>query len=260
MLCNKFRHFKIPARLIAIVSTVALIAIVFFLGVVQFLKVANYTNQTNCAGKCAAIRALLDQYKVLHGEYPAPVYYDVNGLPMHSWRMLLARSFLPEIYGDYRLDEAWDSPANQRFLKDIPVFFKCDNDTQASEKFHTSYVMVVNSFTTDLANNSMQVAKRSKVAGGLVLVAEIAESGIPWTKPEDIDIATMSFDINDYARPSIRSKDQFGPIIILKNLQAWRINPYVAELQPTILFNLLAGDDSLEIELLVQDNYLVKTN
>ena len=46
--------------------------------------------------------------------------------------------------------------------------------------------------------------------GFTMMVAEVANVNIPWTSPTDLDIRTMSFQINDPKRPGISSKHPRG--------------------------------------------------
>jgi hypothetical protein len=43
-----------------------------------------------------------------------------------------------------------------------------------------------------------------------LMLVEVGNSQIPWTKPEDLDLRTMSLQINDETHPAISSKHPGG--------------------------------------------------
>jgi hypothetical protein len=60
--------------------------------------------------------------------------------------------------------------------------------------------------------------KFADVTDGLantLMVVEVANVNIPWTAPWDLDVRTMSVQINDPKRPSISSKHPGGANIVL---------------------------------------------
>jgi hypothetical protein len=46
------------------------------------------------------------------------------------------------------------------------------------------------------------------------MIAEVADTGVHWMEPRDLDVAAMSFVIDDRTRPSIFSHDPEGPHVI----------------------------------------------
>lgn len=158
----------------------------------------------------------LRTYHYQHGEMPPIVVYDDDRNPMHSWRILYARFQYPEEFAGYNMDQPWDSFHNAAFIKKIPDVFRCGNDTTASRTAHeTSYVAI--SHGGAFANIGGGQGIDPETAAEEVspfLVVEMAESGIPWTQPVDLDVETMSFRVNDFENPSIRSHDPDGPTVL----------------------------------------------
>lgn len=199
------------------------VVIVLVAGVLLFLtRQANRAaRETNCRGNVATIAALLRSYRDLHGRYPPLTVEDENGNRMHSWRLLLARMELPDEYAGYDMEEPWDGPNNRKYISQIPRFFKCANDSHTSaNRFATSYVGInIGSWGMSEQRDDSQTVPCCHL-----LVVEMAESSIPWTKPDDLDTARMSMKLNDFSQRSIRSHDPLGPVVLNSQLVYERLD------------------------------------
>ncbi len=65
-------------------------------------------------------------YESAFGTLPPAATFDKEGTPLLSWRVLL----LPylergELYNQFHLDEAWDSPHNRPLADKMPRVFQC---------------------------------------------------------------------------------------------------------------------------------------
>jgi hypothetical protein len=101
-----------------------------------------------------------------------------------------------ELYKAYRFDEPWDGPNNVRLAGRIGDYYRRQElDPDGSQE--TSFVAVVGDET---AWPGAETRSRSDLRDGVeksILVVEIASSGIPWMKPEDLRFDRMSFGVND---------------------------------------------------------------
>jgi hypothetical protein len=81
-------------------------------------------HRTECKENLLRITVAMLLYEKEHGALPPAYTVDEQGLPLHSWRVLLLPYLgYDELYAQLRLDEPWDSPHNQAFqATDVPVF------------------------------------------------------------------------------------------------------------------------------------------
>ncbi|MDZ4821570.1 MAG: DUF1559 domain-containing protein, partial [Planctomycetota bacterium] len=91
------------------------IAAAIFLLVSKVIRARNETLCAVCQDYIGQIALALENYKDVHGSYPPAYTVDANGKRMHSWRVLILPYLEEErLYRTIRLDEPWDSPANQK--------------------------------------------------------------------------------------------------------------------------------------------------
>lgn len=195
------------------------VAIIGIIVVVYFLLTSQGPNgvrsdETICENHLRIILDAMDQYYDDHGKLPPAYVPDSNGIPMHSWRVLL----LPYLhYGDwldyYRMDEPWNSPHNGMLLQTIPNCYRCPADptTKASA---TSYLAITGRSARFEKSSGVELDTLApNIANRLILVAEVSNSDIQWTEPKDLDISQMSFTINATETIAIRSGHSGGAFV-----------------------------------------------
>jgi hypothetical protein len=101
-----------------------------------------------------------------------------------------------ELYKAYRFDEPWNGPNNARLAVRIGDYYRRQGlDAEGTEE--TSFVAVLGSET---AWPGIETRSRSDLHDGAdrtILLVEMAASGIPWMKPEDLHLDRMTFGVND---------------------------------------------------------------
>lgn len=162
-----------------------------------------------CWSRESGICLALHTYHAKYGHFPPAYIADKDGKPMHSWRMLVLE-FIggPEaeaVYRAYRFDEPWDGPNNRMLADRMPAAYACPSARGGGASSHTlaNYVLITgkNTLFQGARSGSMKELGNS---GGTILVAETV-SGVPWMKPQDLEVENMSFRINDKSRPGISS-------------------------------------------------------
>ncbi len=100
------------------------------------------------------------------------------------------------------------------------------NESRSSSKqYETSYVCIKNEHSfVGLPVNPDGEDSLSEATRIPLMIVEMADSGILWTQPLDLDVETMSFEINDFANPAIRSHDPIGPVVIAEDFFTERLN------------------------------------
>jgi hypothetical protein len=154
-----------------------------------------------CNSMCnlSEIAVALHQYHDEYGCFPPAYTVNDDGKRMHSWRVLILPYVGYEsLYERYRFQEPWNSPANRRLAKPMPIDYGCP----PNEKTTTHFVAVV-------GPNTMWPGQQStKMAAGVsdldkILVIEIPGLDIPWMEPRDptleevLDLLQHKKDIGD---------------------------------------------------------------
>jgi hypothetical protein len=124
----------------------------------------------------------LGQYAEAHGVFPPAGATDGATGPAHSWRVLLL-PFLDQrsLYSQVRLDEPWDSPANQRLLKAMPEDYRspCVKDKGSLE---ANYFAVMGPQTPWCHRDG---GPRPGPSRDAIMLIELPGSKTPWMKPYD---------------------------------------------------------------------------
>src|SRR5262249_18315579 len=94
----------------------------------------------------------------------------------------------------------------------MPEVFECPANHApgpAPSKW-TSYVVICGSATMFPGAKSVPLEQVTDGSAYTIAVVEVTNLRIPWTKPEDLDLPTMSLQINDRDKPSISSNHPGG--------------------------------------------------
>jgi hypothetical protein len=208
-------------------------------------------TRARCASSLQAIATAMYHYHDHYGCFPPAYVADADGRPMHSWRVLLL-PFLDgqALYDRYRFDEPWDSPHNLALARDVPrgenrsySIYHCATDRD-SDKWDTSYVMVVGPQTISDGPNSITYNDFPDGASTTIIVAEMSDSGISWMEPRDLKFDEMSFKINDPDRVGIRSKHS-GVVMVATGDGSVHTIP--ADIDPKILKALLTRNGGEQV-------------
>jgi hypothetical protein len=176
------------------------------------------------------------------------------------------------MYSEYRFDQPWDSDANftidtrplpsKRIVIEtgdmamqphgMPYPYRCEYNFA---DHNASYLMLV-------GNNAFGKPQgwrtQSEIVDGLdstIAVAETIRSDIHWLSPVDLDVATMSFTVNDGPN-SISSRHPRGPAVLFCDGEVFRLNPSIDPDTLKALVTIDGGenisrDQLLDIGLLV---------
>jgi prepilin-type processing-associated H-X9-DG protein len=180
----------------------------------RFVNAPRYVNKrAKCANNLKQIGLALHSYHAAYGAFPPAYVADNSGRPMHSWRVLLL-PFLEKqsLYDRYRFDEPWDGPNNTTLLREMPEVFECPANHLPvfPQSTWTSYVVIRGSATMFPGAKSIPLDHVIDGSAYTIAVVEVTNLKIPWTKPEDLDLHTMSLQINDREMPSVSSNHPGG--------------------------------------------------
>lgn len=165
-------------------------------------------RSSQCVSNLKQIGFALQNYESIYGCFPPAYVADAKGKPLYSWRVLLmaAADDGGKFRKSFRFDEPWDSPNNRKLEHLHPsTWWQCPSHLSRGST-DTHFVAVVGPGTIFPSDGtSRRSADVTDRIDKTLMVVEIAGASIHWMEPKDLDWNTMSFQLNDRARPSISS-------------------------------------------------------
>ncbi|PQO42398.1 DUF1559 domain-containing protein [Blastopirellula marina] len=217
----------------AFVVTMAVATVTVFFGIsigFVFLQLSSQARQVECENNLKQIALAIHNYHDTFGQLPSAQLIG------HSWRVRLGPFREQSSFFDqYRFDEAWDGEWNRnleiqpepdkvgklgggvdetgiRYAKAY-YLWQCPSDRE-SESPHTNYLMPVGPGAIGLPGQGRKLADITDDHSTTILIAETASRDIEWLQPKDLDVETMSFQINDPDSPSISSHHPGGALVV----------------------------------------------
>jgi serine/threonine protein kinase len=128
----------------------------------------------------------LEEYVAKHQHLPPPALTGPDGKPLLSWRVaLLPYLGHQDLYAQFKLDESWDSPHNQKLLRQMPSVYGSRDKTRSGR---TNYRVVVGPGTVFEGPHGLPLASITDGPAQTLTVVAAAEA-VPWTKPEELTYA-----------------------------------------------------------------------
>lgn len=140
-------------------------------------------RRTQSANNMKQLGLSMHNYYDVNKSMPPAVIIGPKGHP-HSWRVaVLPYLGEQELYEQYRFDEPWDSPNNQKVMERMPETFRHPNDPPGSTS--TRYLAFVGPGT---AFEKAEGVKFQEIRDGTSNTAMFfsGATNVPWTKPVDI--------------------------------------------------------------------------
>jgi len=162
-----------------------------------------------CTNNMKQIALAMHNYAQVNRCFPPAYVADKNGKPLYSWRVLL----LPYIdcsFGQYRLDEPWDSPNNRKISETATRIFQCPSSNHPSGDSTTDYMMVVGKHTFSDGPRGRKLAEFTDGLSNTIMIVEVADSGVNWAEPKDLEFDKIDFQINGPKKPGIGSHHANG--------------------------------------------------
>jgi prepilin-type processing-associated H-X9-DG protein len=197
------------------------IAIVAFLYVLialiapAFQRVRITPGGPRCPNNLKQILVSMYLYRDDYGVYPPAYLTDESGRPAHSWRVLLLPYFDEHmLYDKYRFDEPWDGPNNRQLASEIIAVYNCPS-APSSPSTDTSYLLVTGKGTAWEEDWAPDFPDVPDGISNTIAVVEVANSGIHWMEPRDLDIDHALRGLNAPAGLCIRSHHPGGASVAM---------------------------------------------
>jgi len=133
----------------------------------------------------------LHNYHSRHNGFPPAFSRSKDGKPLLSWRVLIL-PFLDEneLYGEFHLDEPWDSPHNRELVAKMPAIYRCPferHDLAAEGK--TRYLAPRGAGTIMRGGEPVNIREITDGTSSTILVIDAGDdNGVSWTDPRDLDV------------------------------------------------------------------------
>ena len=123
-----------------------------------------------------------DVYK----KFPSPAIMSKDGKPLLSWRVKIL-PFLEEgnLYQQFHLDEAWDSPHNKELISKMPKVYFCPGSNEGP-RFRTVYQVPCGQATAYDGPDGITIRSITDGTSKTIGIVETDdEHAVVWTKPDD---------------------------------------------------------------------------
>lgn len=247
-------HFSLRRLVCWIVGIGVALAIV--VGLADAVRTARRTAISMAsASSLNQLQLAFHNYHDVHGHFPPAFIADDNGVPMHSWRVLIL-PFIEQqaLYEVYDFSEPWNGPNNSKLVNQMPPIFGT-----ASEKQSNTFTNIVVITGPDTAFPGSTSTKTADFVDGLentILLTEITNSQVPWLQPRDIDTQLSNNLLNDPEMLSISSARWRLPCVVFAD----RIAAYAIrdEIPPKALRALttIAGKEPITRSRLIDQGFL----
>ncbi len=199
------RGEKKGPNIVLLVAVVAVLGICVAVAVIAIIAAtrndeeehAAVTRRTNPAnsgfrnvsiGDMKQVSQAMQRYYEDKGEFPPAAMKTRDGKPGLSWRVaLLPYMNQEDLYKQFKLDEPWDSPTNQRLVSRMPAAFGGGGGGQFGQM--TQIKLVIGAGTIfDPEHPEMRKKESMKDGPGKTILFVQSMPPVSWTQPNDINI------------------------------------------------------------------------
>ena len=169
------------------------VATALLLPAVQAAREAARRSQ--CVNNLKQIGLALHNYHDVNNAFPAAAITSKAGKPLLSWRVaILPFIEQQDLYNQFHLDEAWDSPHNKALIAKMPKTYACPSRSNV-QPGTTTYKAFVGGGAMFDPTKPVGLQQVTDGTSNTIAVVE-GKTPVIWTKPDDI-----TFDPE--ARPSL---------------------------------------------------------
>lgn len=150
------------------------------------------TRRSEAQNDLKQIGLAIINYAAEDGSISPVAIVDKDGNPLLSWRVLLLPQFdQSDLYKQFDLTKAWDSPENLPLVQKMPDVLGSPRDPESAKAGTTPYKAIVSESDTlstawGKPGQRMSLSKFKDGMSNTVMVVEDLTDPVIWTKPEDI--------------------------------------------------------------------------
>jgi hypothetical protein len=175
-------------------------------------------------------------YNDEHKHLPPAYLVDVEGKPQHSWRVLLLPFIEHQnVHAAYRFAEPWDSPANQALAEKMPRMYALPPYERQPGYTTANYLAVVGRETVWPGRDTLTLKDVADGASNTILLGENDGMNVPWLAPRDLELATMSLELDS---PDGISSPYHGPAVAMLDFSVRHLSK---DLPPEVLRAMLTA-------------------
>ena len=144
-------------------------------------------RQMQSSNNLRQIMLAMHNYHDTNGKFPAQAIAQGDGNPLLSWRVAIL-PYLGEqaLYDQFHLDEPWDSEHNIALLEQMPEFFR--NPSNPPSARMTTYLVPMGK-GVGLSSEGLKMQEITDGTANTLAVLDVdPQFGVPWTKPDDLDL------------------------------------------------------------------------
>jgi type II secretory pathway pseudopilin PulG len=176
------------------VAAVCIIGVLIALLLPAVQAAREAARRTQCSNNMKQITLAMLNYHDSYGTFPPAYLADENGLPMHSWRVLLL-PFMEQngLYEQYNFDEPWDGPNNSLLAAQIPTIYRCPSAPLGANETH--YVVVDGAGYIFDGDGACAMGDIVDGTSNTILIVEAPAAPVNWMQPLDTQWAGSVHDL-----------------------------------------------------------------
>jgi prepilin-type processing-associated H-X9-DG protein len=173
--------------------------------------------------------AILNHEEYHRPGFPAAYTVDAQGRRMESWRVSILPWFcMAHLYNEYCQDEPWDGPNNRKLHGElVSHLYRCPADLSKPETA-TNIVAVVGPATAWPGTTPSCSKNCAKGASQTALLVEVANSGIHWMEPRDLELSNFDPTIDSRSGRGISSNHVAGANVAMVDGSVRCLSPNTA--------------------------------
>jgi hypothetical protein len=223
-------HLCVPSRATDIAGLAFVLAGMFGVSLAQYM-----VDTQGIASRKYSIYQIIEALKTYdqkHGHLPHYAIRNRHDKPLLSWRvMILPQLGYEDLYNQFRLDEAWNSPHNIQLIERIPKVYQpvevLERDTQLERSIIKTRTRPGLTHIVALRGkgsifDAQPPVAASQIENNVPLLAEAGEL-VPWTKPEDVIVEAGT------APPWLDAYGSGRGFTVIGYLSGWAENCYKNE-------------------------------
>ncbi|HZL88206.1 MAG TPA: DUF1559 domain-containing protein [Pirellulaceae bacterium] len=229
------RPFQFTLRYLLLAVLVVSVVLAIAMPVVR--RLLSTKERFECNMNLYQIGAAMHSYHAVWGTLPPVITTDVDGKPMHSWRILIF-PYLDVTTQRYDFSQPWNGPKNLKLAAHI---FRCASDRRTKPNM-TNYVAIYGPGTAWDVNKGIQFDEIIDGTSNTVLVVEIRDSDIHWMEPRDISFDDLKLTLNAKDGPSIGSYHVEGAIVAMADGSVRLLSPDEVETHLRAMLTIAGGE------------------